>query len=137
MRWRSLYLAMETGLGGVPGVRLTLRPAHEEYVGSSFQFLLPQRDAGWVMGFVAGCAGRGVELKWFGADQPVAFTSRYDHWAYASPDRLPQTDRVLAGLIDMRLPLTFSVEDVALIGRIIAEEAVANHAPVGAVLGAE
>jgi dTDP-4-amino-4,6-dideoxygalactose transaminase len=137
LRWRDLYQAMEVGLAGVPGVRLTQRPAYEEYVGSSFQFLLPGRDAGWVMGFVAGCAARGVELKWFGADQPVAFTSRYDHWAYASPDRLPQTDRVLAGLIDMRLPLTFSPDDVAMIARIIAEEAVANHAPMGAVLGAD
>jgi dTDP-4-amino-4,6-dideoxygalactose transaminase len=137
LRWRNLYQAMEVGLQGVPGVRLTLRPAYEEYVGSSFQFLLPQRDADGVMRFVRACATRGVELKWFGADQPVAFTSRYDHWAYASPDRLPQTDRVLAGLIDMRLPLTFSPDDVAMIARIIAEEAVANHAPMGAVLGAD
>jgi dTDP-4-amino-4,6-dideoxygalactose transaminase len=137
LRWRNLYQAMEVGLQGVPGVRLTLRPAYEEYVGSSFQFLLPQRDADGVMRFVRACATRGVELKWFGADQPVAFTSRYDHWAYASPDRLPQTDRVLAGLIDMRLPLTFSPDDVAMIARIVAEEAVANHAPMGAVLGAD
>ena len=35
---------------------------------------------------------------------------------------MPQTDRVLAGLIDMRLPLTFSESDVAQIARIIAEE---------------
>jgi dTDP-4-amino-4,6-dideoxygalactose transaminase len=127
LRWAALYEAMESGVRGVPGVRLIARPAHEEYVGSSFQFLLPQRDAGWVTGFLSRCAARGVELKWFGADQPVAFTSRYDHWEYASPDRLPQTDRVLAGLIDMRLPLTFTPEDVGMIARIVAEEAVANH----------
>jgi dTDP-4-amino-4,6-dideoxygalactose transaminase len=137
LRWRELYEAMEAGLADVPGVRLIARPAHEDYVGSSFQFLLPGWDAGRVMGFVAACAVRGVELKWFGADQPVAFTSRYDHWAYASPDRLPQTDRVLAGLIDMRLPLTFTVNDVAMIARIVANEAVANHAPLGAVLGVD
>ena len=35
---------------------------------------------------------------------------------------LPQTDRVLAGLIDMRLPLTFLPEDVDQIARIIGEE---------------
>jgi hypothetical protein len=35
---------------------------------------------------------------------------------------LPQTDRVLAGLIDMRLPLTFTPEDAALIARIIRAE---------------
>jgi hypothetical protein len=53
----------------------------------------------------------------------VAFTSRYDHWRYADPVPLPQTDRVLAGLIDMRLPLTFTLEDVALIARILRDEA--------------
>jgi dTDP-4-amino-4,6-dideoxygalactose transaminase len=126
LRWAALYQAMEAGLAGVPGLRLIARSGHEEYVGSSFQFLLPQKDAAWVMGFVGRCAARGVELKWFGADQPVAFTSRYDHWAFAQPKPMPQTDRVLAGLIDMRLPLTFTVDDVALIARIVAQEAVAN-----------
>ena len=33
---------------------------------------------------------------------------------------LPRTDRVLATLFDMRIPLTFSVADCALIGDIIA-----------------
>jgi hypothetical protein len=64
-----------------------------------------------------------VELKWFGAADPQGFTSRYAHWRYAAPEPLPQTDRVLAGLIDMRLPLTFSPEDVALIARILTEAA--------------
>ena len=55
----------------------------------------------------------------------MAFTSRYEHWRYADPQPLPQTDKVLAGLIDMRLPLTFSPEDAALIGRIIRAEVLA------------
>jgi hypothetical protein len=66
-----------------------------------------------------------VELKWFGAPQPVAFTSRYDHWRYAGAQSCPQTDAVLSGLIDMRLPLTFRLEDAALIARIIRAEALA------------
>lgn len=128
-RWRALYDRLEVGLHGVPGLRTIPRPAAEDFVGSSFQFLLPGCEAARVTGLVARCAARGVELKWFGAADPVAFTSRYSHWAYANPPVLPQTDRVLAGLIDLRLPLTFSVEDVAMIGRIIAAEAVANDAP--------
>ena len=75
------------------------------------------------------CAERGVELKWFGADEPVAFTSRYDHWAYAGSARFASTDAILAGLIDMRLPLTFNVDDARLIARIIAEEVTAIHVP--------
>ncbi|MFN3327231.1 MAG: aminotransferase, partial [Bryobacteraceae bacterium] len=121
-RWRVLYQGMEAGLAAVPGLRLIPRPQHEDYVGSSFQFLLPGWEAARVAAMVAGCAARGVELKWFGAAEPQGFTSRYAHWQYARPVPLPRTDRILAGLIDMRLPLTFTPEDVALIARIIAEE---------------
>jgi dTDP-4-amino-4,6-dideoxygalactose transaminase len=120
-RWRALYQGMERGLTGVAGVKLIPRPQHEDYVGSSFQFLLPGWKPARVAAFVAAAAARGVELKWFGAADPQGFTSRYAHWRYAAPEALPQTDRVLAGLIDMRLPLTFLPEDVAQIARIIAE----------------
>ena len=72
--------------------------------------------------FVLGCAGRGVELKWFGANNPTGFTSTYRHWKYAPSQTLEQSDKILAGLMDMRLPLTFSLEDCAQISRIIAQE---------------
>lgn len=121
-RWRALYQGMEAGLKGVAGVHLIPRPQAEDYVGSSFQFLLPGWEPARVARFVAGAAARGVELKWFGAADPQGFTSRYAHWRYAAPEVLPQTDRVLAGLIDMRLPLTFVPDDVAQIARIIADE---------------
>lgn len=124
-RWRALYQGMERGLAGASGVWLIPRPQHEDYVGSSFQFLLPGWEPARVAAFVAAAAARGVELKWFGAADPAGFTSRYVHWHYAAPEALPQTDRILAGLIDMRLPLTFSVADVDQIARILTEEAAA------------
>ena len=122
-RWEARYRVLEAGLAGVPGLRLALRPAQERFVGSSFQFLLPGWSQARIGLFLTRTLARGVELKWFGADQPVAFTSRYQHWGYAEPQDLPQTDRILAGLIDMRVPLTFSLEDCALIARIIRDEA--------------
>ena len=90
---------------------------------------------GAIAGFVAACAARGVELKWFGAPRPAGFTSRYDHWRYADPAPLPATDRILAGLLDMRLPLTFSLEDCAAIVRILRDE-LARAADAPAVTGA-
>ncbi len=122
-RWEVRYLALEAGLKAVPGLRLIERPDQERFVGSSFQFWLPDWSQARIGLFLTRTLARGVELKWFGADRPVAFTSRYDHWAYAEKQSLPETDRILAGLIDMRVPLTFSVEDCALIARIIREEA--------------
>ncbi|EAR52805.1 aminotransferase, DegT/DnrJ/EryC1/StrS family protein [Oceanicola granulosus HTCC2516] len=121
-RWNARYRAVEVGLRDVPGLTLIARPAAEAYVGSSFQALLADWDGAAVREVVARCAARGVELKWFGAAEPVGFTSRYDSWRYAPVPELPRTDRVLAGLIDMRLPLTFSLDDCALIARIIRAE---------------
>jgi dTDP-4-amino-4,6-dideoxygalactose transaminase len=122
-RWAVLYQTLEAGLQGIPGLRLVTRPPEETYVGSSFQFRLPDWSDARIGLFLTRCIARGVELKWFGADEPVAFTSRYDHWRYATPQSLPQTDRILKSLIDMRLPLTFSPEDSALIARIVRAEA--------------
>jgi dTDP-4-amino-4,6-dideoxygalactose transaminase len=121
-RWNERYRVVEAGLAGTPGLRLPVRPEKEGFVASSFQFLLPDWDGSKVSDVIARCLKRGVELKWFGAREPVAFTSRYDSWRYAPVPVLPQTDRVLAGLVDMRLPLTFSLEDCALIARIIRAE---------------
>lgn len=124
-RWNALYQGVEAGLAGTPGLRLIDRPEGEGFVASSFQFLLPGWMAGQVRAFLARAAARGVELKWFGAPEPQGFTSRHDSWRYAPAQDLPATDRILAGLIDMRLPLTFGAGDVALIARILREEVAA------------
>jgi len=121
-KWTARYRVLEHGLRGTPGLRLIERPGEEDFVGSSFQLLLPDWDAADVQQVVARCLARGVELKWFGAPEPAGFTSRHDSWRYAPPQPLPRTDRVLAGLLDMRVPLTFSLDDCALIARIIRAE---------------
>ena len=72
---------------------------------------------------MASCAARGVELKWFGDDTPKAFTSRYDSWKYIDDiPHLPGTLSVLEKTLDMRVPLTFDLDDCDLIARIIDEE---------------
>lgn len=126
-RWNALYRTVEAGLDATPGLRLVRRPEAESIVGSSFQFLLPGWGEPMIRDLMARCLARGVELKWFGAAEPVAFTSRHDSWRYAPAQDLPQTDRILAGLIDLRLPLTFTPDDAALIARIIRAEVMAVH----------
>jgi dTDP-4-amino-4,6-dideoxygalactose transaminase len=119
-RWNERYGAMQAVLQDVPGLYLPHRPQQEFYVGSSIQFLLDELDAERIQAFLESCAQRGVELKWFGAAEPSAFTSRHDSWRYLEPQSLPQTDAILSRLCDMRIPLTFSREDCVLIARIIA-----------------
>lgn len=121
-RWNERYRVIEDGLRDTPGLTVVERPEQETYVGSSIQFLLLDWDADKIDEVLQRCAARGVELKWFGGAEPVAFTSRYDSWRYAPSEAMPETDRVLAGVIDMRIPLTFSVEDCAFIARIIRAE---------------
>ncbi len=122
-RWNARYAILADGLRNLPGLKLPHRPAAEGFVASSFQFLMLDRPPSEVQGFLAACAARGVELKWFGGAEPAGFTSRYDSWRYVTADPMPATDRILGGTIDMRLPLTFSEEDCATIARILREEA--------------
>jgi hypothetical protein len=113
---------VEQGLRGTPGLTVIERAEAEVFVGSSIQFLLQDWRESDVQTVLARTLARGVELKWFGAAEPVAFTSRHDSWRYAPRQNLPNTDRILAGLLDMRLPLTFSIADCTQIARIIREE---------------
>jgi len=124
-RWNARYRVVEAGLRGTPGLRIVERPAAEQFVGSSIQFLLPGWQAEAVEEALRRTAARGVELKWFGAPEPKGFTSTYASWRYAPRQRCPQTDAIMAGLIDMRLPLTFSLADCAQIARIIRAEVAA------------
>lgn len=121
-RWNTLYAAMENGLRALPGVRLLHRDPHETFVGSSIQFSLPDLDSQAIQTFLKLAAERGVDIKWFGNQKPVGFTSDYTTWHYmpSIPD-LPQTRRVLATLCDMRLPLTFTADDCTLICAILGE----------------
>ncbi len=121
-RWNARYDVIEKGLRDVPGLTLVERPAAEAFVASSFQFLLLDWSAPAVAEVQSRCAARGVELKWFGGAEPVGFTSRYDSWRYAPSAEMPASDRVLAGIMDLRLPLTFSRDDCAQIARIIRAE---------------
>jgi len=120
-RWNKLYRTAEIGLRKSNNIKLSDRPPEESYVGSSIQFRVETLKD--VDGFLQRCAKRGVELKWFGNDEPQGFPSRYDSWQYLGDiPSLPNTLRVLDRTFDMRLPLTFNESDMAIITDIINEE---------------
>ncbi len=121
-RWNDRYRRLDLALRDTPGLTRIVRPEEESFVGSSLQFLLLDWSDAAISEVVKRCAARGVELKWFGGAEPVGFTSRYDSWRYAESDSMPVSDRILRGILDIRLPLTFSLEDCDTIGRIIRAE---------------
>ncbi|MGC6537170.1 MAG: DegT/DnrJ/EryC1/StrS family aminotransferase [Candidatus Puniceispirillaceae bacterium] len=122
-RWNRLYDRLFAAFQAASLIDIPMRKQAEFYVGSSIQFRTSGLQIEQIPTFLANCAKRGVELKWFGADQPHAFTSRYDSWQYLSdiPD-LPATKKALEKTIDMRIPLTFDEDDCDIIATIITEE---------------
>jgi dTDP-4-amino-4,6-dideoxygalactose transaminase len=123
-RWNDRYQALQSRLAECAQIQLPHRPEAESYVGSSLQFRIAALESQQVAAFIAGCAARGVELKWFGGAEPQGFTSRYDSWRYIEDKQhLPNTLAILANTFDLRIPLTFTVEDMDMIGAIIIDEA--------------
>lgn len=119
--WNTRYAACAAELDKVTGLYLPNCPPGEQRVGSSIQFKAPQLGSEACRKFLVAAAERGVELKWFGAREPAGFTSSHNSWRYLENQKLPFTDKTLATLFDMRLPLTFTVPDCQLIGELIGE----------------
>lgn len=113
--WNKRYDLVADHLARATAIQLRHRPAAESYLGSSIQFCLPGIAKADAKAFVARLAAVGVEVKWFGADQPAGFTSDHHSWRDVAQQDLPVTDAILAGVFDMRLSLTFSLEDCALL----------------------
>ncbi len=122
-RWNQLYDRLHARRTAMNGVTIPERKQDEFYVGSSIQFRAHGLDKTSIPEFVAACAARGAELKWFGDDEPKAFTSRYDSWKHIDDiPILPTTLRVLETTLDMRVPMTFDLDDCDLIADIIEDE---------------
>jgi len=123
-RWNERYDLLETELTGAPHIRIPKRQAKEGYVGSSFQFTLTDTDITSVENFLKTCAERGVEIKWFGAKEPIAFTSSWESWQYVKDAQpLPNTKKILDYMCDFRVPLTFSIDDCKTVAAVIRQVA--------------
>jgi len=127
LRWNERFDAMRDAISVSNRLVLPQPAAGSLRIGSSLQFRAPWLDDSGCQQFVADCLALGVELKWFGNPTPVAFTSQHGSWEYVEKQQLPNTDRILATLFDVRIPLTFSVADCKHVGDIIA--AVAANTP--------
>jgi dTDP-4-amino-4,6-dideoxygalactose transaminase len=118
--WNQRYRVFEAGLNKISHIRVPERSPKEKFVGSSIQFALEGLDRADAEAFVEECRRRGVSVMWFGRKEPQGYTSRYGSWRYLDPlPILEKTDRILDFMCDMRIPLTFSLEDCGLIVRII------------------
>ena len=123
-RWNERYQILADRIRQIPGIVCPERDEREGYVASSIQFSLPNSSENVVRDFIEKNESRGVHIKWFGDKDPVGFTSSYSSWKYIEGlPHLPNTNRILAKLCDMRIPLTFDRDDCVLIADIIEEVA--------------
>ena len=132
-RWRRIYDDLAQAFTSVPQISLPVRDAREDFVPSSIQFSLDLSPA-QIEHFLTECAARGLYIKWFGLRLPTAFTSHFGHWHYLPEQApLPQSQRVLRQLLDLRTPLSLTPDDCRLIGQIVqvAATAAAAHPPGG------
>ena len=102
---------------------MPVRPAAEAFVPSSLQFIIGDGlDDAAIERFLAAAAERGVHVKWFGAADPIGFTSRHDHWRYLEGEaRVPTADRLLHRLCDIRLPLWLAPDDCRAIADVLRQ----------------
>lgn len=118
--WNDRYRRLAGGLGRIQNIRIPPRPPKEQYVMSSIQFSVKGRSAAEMERFLDACAARGVFVKWFGRAEPVGFTSVHEHWEYVmEKQNLPQSERVLREVCDMRIPLALPLDSCDTIVAVI------------------
>lgn len=115
--WNTRYAQLAERLRQIDGVRVPDRDQREQFVASSIQFNVDHPD---IAAFVQRAQSSGVALKWFGAEQPNGFTSRFDHWRYAPEQSVPRAASVLSTMLDMRIPLTMTSSQAEQIVDVIA-----------------
>jgi dTDP-4-amino-4,6-dideoxygalactose transaminase len=109
--WNARYRRLAEGLNTIQNIRVPARDPQEHYVMSSIQFSVKGLSTSEMDQFLQACAGRGVFIKWFGRNEPLGFTSVHDHWDYVEEKQvLPQSQRVLGEVCDMRIPLVLPLE---------------------------
>jgi dTDP-4-amino-4,6-dideoxygalactose transaminase len=120
-RWNERYQLVESALKDIKGIEVPLRFEEEGYVGSSIQFRIPGITVTEAELFIKKNKELGVELKWFGNDDPSGFTSNHKSWKYVGRQQLNNSDEILSSLFDLRLPLTFSIDDCIHLSKIIID----------------
>jgi len=120
--WNQSYRHLERRIAALPHLEVPPRPVAEDFVGSSIQFIVGGLRPAGIARFLAEADEHGVHVKWFGRAEPVGYTSHHDSWRYVGPAaRLPQTDRILDGLCDLRIPVGLSEQECDLVADVLGE----------------
>ncbi len=126
-RWRAIYERLAPMIDAVDHVQIPARPVQEEFVPSSLQFRITGLEDTRIERFLEEADAHGIHVKWFGAAEPIGFTSRHDHWRYLNQEQaVPKADQVLKGLCDIRLPLSLTPDHCSVIATVLREAMAAS-----------
>lgn len=121
-RWNAIHDRLGAAIGRSQHVRLPPRSPKERYAATSVQFSLLGFGDDEIAAVLERCAARGLPIKWFGAGRQRGFTSAPRHWRYAGEQGpMIQTHATLAGLCDIRTPLSLTDQDCDLAAEILRE----------------
>jgi dTDP-4-amino-4,6-dideoxygalactose transaminase len=121
-RWRAIHARIAAGLAGSQHAHVPPCDPRANPSPTSLQFSVRGLSAQEIPVFLDLARARGVPVKWFGAARQSGFTSAPRHWAYAgSQGPLAATHHVLAGLCDIRTPVTLTDAECDLIATIVCE----------------
>jgi len=119
-RWNAIHDRIGSAIARSQHLRLPPRSPKARYSATSVQFSLLGFADDEIATVLDLCSARGLPIKWFGAGRQRGFTSAPRHWRYAGEQGpMRQTHAVLAGLCDIRTPLSLTDEDCDLAAEIL------------------
>lgn len=116
-RWREIYNILQSGINMIDGLRVIQLNEAVLPAPTSFQFIIDSLDK--IPKFIQTAKEHGLNIKWFGADQPIGFTSNSKHWGYLSPPASIHPS--LQRLCDMRIPVTLTDKECHSLLKIIRQ----------------
>jgi dTDP-4-amino-4,6-dideoxygalactose transaminase len=116
-RWREIYGILQKGINMIDGLQVIQTNEAVLPAPTSFQFIIDSLDK--IPTFIQTAKEYGLNIKWFGADQPIGFTSNSKHWGYLSPPSSIHPS--LQRLCDIRIPVTLTDEECHSLLEIIRQ----------------
>lgn len=121
-RWNQIHDRIAGGLRRSQHIHVPERGGGQAFSATSVQFSLVGLAPEEIRAVLDRAKARGLPIKWFGADRQQGFTSAPRHWAYAGEQGpLAATHAILAGLCDIRTPVTLNDAECDLIAEIVGD----------------
>jgi len=118
--YRKNYQQLERILAHLNVIKIPASHSQVSAVGDSFQFNLVNLKPIQIQDFIRNLTENGVNIQLFGHKNNARYFKNW-HYSFEEIPELKQTDAMLSTACDIRLPLSFTSEDINLIGYLIKD----------------